>query len=132
MTKINHSLWFWSYSLSYHFGFRLCWFSHNSCGRIYMLVLGANGAEEKERKLREKFNFLSDCADSADFKIKKISKICKISGVRKKTLKNFSVFYIFSTDCFVVFIPHNKGLNKIPNSNLLLRSSYLYSNLVQK
>jgi hypothetical protein len=36
--------------------------------RIYMLVLGANGAEEKVRKLREKFNFLADCADSADFK----------------------------------------------------------------
>jgi hypothetical protein len=33
-----------------------------------MLVLGANGAEEKVRKLREKFNFLADYADSADFK----------------------------------------------------------------
>lgn len=33
-----------------------------------MLVLGANGAEEKVRKLREKFSFLADCADSADFK----------------------------------------------------------------
>jgi hypothetical protein len=66
-----------------------------------MLVLGANGAEEKVRKLREKFNFLADCADSADFK-KKSAKFAKSARFIKKTLKNFSVFYIFSTDCFVV------------------------------
>ncbi len=34
--KINHSLWFWSYSLSYDFRFRLCWIPHSEFIRRFM------------------------------------------------------------------------------------------------
>jgi hypothetical protein len=57
--------------------------------------------EPKRRKeIAREFNFLENCADSADLKIKK--KFAKSARFIKKTLKNFSVFYIFSTDCFVI------------------------------
>ncbi len=77
---------------------------------LYVRDLGVSGAEEKERNCERSLIVSQIVLIRQILKIKKISKIAKSEEVYKKTLKIFSIFYIFQRiSSFFLFLI-NEGL----------------------